>query len=145
MMMVYPILKQRDSLIHILMIHDNDILNLQQDNLHRMILVKHMSKVLNVKVVVHDEIVNVLERVLWVSLVSSLLLHNVYSFILLFLLGPQGFPGIPGDRGIKGPVGRPGTLGLSGEKGDRGQYGNKGERVNCNHSVLFYFSFFFLL
>jgi hypothetical protein len=73
MMMVYPILKQRDSLIHILMIHDNDILNLHQDNLHRMILVKHMSKVLNVKVVVHDEIVNVLERVLWVSLVSSLL------------------------------------------------------------------------
>jgi len=101
-----------------------------------------MSKVLNVKVVVHDEIVNVLERVLWVSLVSSLLLHNVPSFILLFLLGPQGFPGIPGDRGIKGPVGRPGTLGLSGEKGDRGQYGNKGERVSCNHLFLLYFFFF---
>ncbi len=57
----------------ILMINNNDILNLHNHHLHRMMLVKHMSKVLNVKVVVHDEIVNALERVLWVSPVSSLL------------------------------------------------------------------------
>jgi hypothetical protein len=69
------------------MINDNDILNLHRDHRHRMILVEHMSKVLNVKVVVHDEIVNVLERVPWVSLVSFALVvfSKQMKYQLLFL------------------------------------------------------------
>lgn len=101
-------------------------------------------KVVAAEVVDQDVTVNVLERVLWVSLVRlfcSTLFHlilissrqsltTIKSMILFcFSLGPQGFPGIPGDRGIKGPLGRPGKTGFVGEKGDRGQYGNKGERV----------------
>jgi hypothetical protein len=70
-----------------------------------------------------------------------LLQTDQYQLILLFFLGPQGFPGIPGDRGLKGPIGRPGISGLGGEKGDRGQYGNKGERVRADHLILLYVSF----
>ncbi len=73
------------------MINDKDIPNLHLHNIHRMILVNQMSKVPNVKVVVHDEIVNAPERVPWVSQVSSLLFcfqadqYQLISVLYLFI------------------------------------------------------------
>jgi hypothetical protein len=66
MMMVYRMLKKKDNIINILMINDSDILSLHlhRDRIHQTNLVTHMSKVLNVKAVVLDAIVNAPERVL---------------------------------------------------------------------------------
>lgn len=67
MKMVHLISKRKDSIINIPMINDNVILNhLLLHNIHQMLLVKQMFRVPNVKVAVLDEIVNALERVLWV-------------------------------------------------------------------------------
>ena len=63
-----------------------DILHLHRDNRDQTILMYRIFKVLNVKAAVHDAIVDVQERVLWVPLVGSLFLHNknILSFYLLF-------------------------------------------------------------
>lgn len=72
MTMIYPLKKSKDSnIIHILMTHVEDILNHLHHNLHKKNQVKHTFKLLNVKVVVQDVIVNALEKELWVSLVCS--------------------------------------------------------------------------
>jgi hypothetical protein len=70
MMIVHRKYDRKDSIIH---------------KLHRMNLVTHMFKVQNVKVVAHDVIVNVLERVRLVSLVRYLFFHNSEKN-LIFLL-----------------------------------------------------------
>lgn len=62
------------------MINDNVILNHLLHDIHQMILVRQMFKAPNVKVAVLDEIVNALERVLWVSRVSITL---SFSFLPL--------------------------------------------------------------
>jgi hypothetical protein len=69
MMIPHRMFEKKDSIINILTINNSDILNLHPDHLHQTNLVIHMFKVLNVKVVAQDVIVNVPERVLWVLLV----------------------------------------------------------------------------